>query len=239
MKILIESSILESLDNKIDLNKIKCINDAVKKELKNNSYDERWGELRSINRKLDFYIEHGTFMSDIEENDEILNSFLNDLNYKIGNYKRGENVTNNFPELKKEKINVFKAIGDGILFRGVSYEDYLRIKKQNHIDSDMRGAITPNEGINLAQNPATSQYYLPHGKEGVILAIKPTNLDLYMLSDDYIRVFHPIPYQNIIKASKVFKKENKFGSILSDNPKRYLDKIYTQLKEYGINFNNC
>ena len=101
-----------------------------------------------------------------------------------------------------QNIRVFKASGDKTLFRGVSVEDWNRIKSQGYIDSDMRGAIISTEGINLAQTPSTAQYYLPHNDKGVILAINPQGLDLYMLSDEYIRIFEPIPIKNRQSSSQ-------------------------------------
>jgi hypothetical protein len=157
---------------------------------------------------------------------------VGDLDYSHP-YVKGE-LANQFLNLNKINFKVYKAIGDTILFRGVSVEDWVRIQKQGYIDTDMRSAISQYEGINLAQNLKTSIYYLPHNKKGVILAISPKGLDTYMLSDEYVRVFEPIPIENIIRVSEVFTK-NQIGTLLSNNLLTSLGNIELKLNEINPN----
>jgi hypothetical protein len=131
---------------------------------------------------------------------------------------------------------VYRATGNKTLFRGVSLKDWDRIKNQGFIDSDMRSAIFETEGINLGQTPNEASYYLPHNEEGVILAVSPKNLDLYMLDDEYIRVFEPIPIKNIIKVSSVFLK-SKIGSILTTNTEGKINDMINRLKTINVDVN--
>lgn len=222
-------------------NRIKCIEKSLETELKkyasSNDYDDRWFELRQEHRKLENYLKYGAFSVYIDENNKWLNNFTMGLNYSENNtYKRGEDVSSEFPDLKREGIDTFKAYGDKILFRGVSVDDWKRIQSQGYIDSDMRGAIVESEGINLAQTPSTAQYYLPHNDEGVILAVNPQGLNLYILTDEYIRVFEPIPLKNIVKVSNIITK-NDMGSMLSTNSDQILKNIEDDLNKLDFTTN--
>jgi len=86
----------------------------------------------------------------------------------------------------------------GYLFRGVSVEDFERIVHSGYIDTDMRGAISNEEGINLASNAGTAFNYLPSG-EGVVMAIMVSDKSsLFMIgADDYVRTLSPIPISDI------------------------------------------
>ena len=233
-KIIYESLNEKDKSNKFDI-KLRCIQKQLKDELNEynvgENYDDRWFEIRQELRRVNGYFEDGYFSANKEEYSMMMTNFLKNLNYGNENtYKRGEVVkflsTSN-------RLPVYRAIGDEILFRAVSLEDWNRIKNQGYIDSDMRGAILETEGINLAQTPDTATYYLPHNSEGVILAISPKNLDLYMLSDEYIRIFEPIPIENIIKISDIMIT-SKVGSILIKNTEKKINDLINRLKNIDV-----
>ena len=100
----------------------------------------------------------------------------------------------------------------------------------------MRGAILETEGINLGQTPKTASYYLPSNNDGVILAISPKGLDLYMLDDEYIRVFEPIPIKNVIKVSSIITK-NKIGGIVTKNTQKKTNEMINRLKNINVEIN--
>jgi len=227
--------------------RIKCIADTLEAEL--NSYgnsenwDDRWFEIKQVHRKFTSYLKYGAFSVNNDDNDVWLNNFVQGLNSSENNtYRKGDDVTNEFPDLGRDQIystqniRVFRASGDKTLFRGVSVDDWNRIKSQGYIDSDMRGAIISTEGINLAQTPSTAQYYLPHSDQGVILAVNPQGLDLYMLTDEYIRVFEPIPVGNIIKVSDVVTKTD-MGGMLSTNNGELLKRYENELNKLNVPIN--
>lgn len=226
-------SYLKNENNNNINKKIDCIYNSIVNEL--NSYndsnlDDRWVDLRQEKRKIDAYYKDGYFLSTREEINEYVKPFLANLNYSDKNTYKKENVVRKI----NGNINVYKAIGDKILFRAVSLTDWERIKKQGYIDSDMRGAIIDTEGINLAQIPNTAIYYLPHNNKGVILAIEPKELDLYMLSDEYIRVFEPIDIKNVIRVSDVFIK-NSEGGLLSFDTDLKINQIIDRLTKLDLN----
>ena len=102
-----------------------------------------------------------------------------------------------------------------VLYRAVTKEDYERILATGQIDSDMRGAITPDEGINLTPKTATAAYYLSRGETGVILAIDTTGLDLnFIQSDSYVRSFNPISADKIVGRSDFIHKDSETGDYL-------------------------
>jgi len=228
--------------NNID-NKLKCIQQTLEKvisDYNNENYDDKWYELKQEQRRIRGYFEDGYFLSDKDDVKNQMTIFLKDLNYSDSyTYKMGEKV-GELPTTgswdKDSKIPIYRAIGDKILFRGVSLKDWERIKKQGFIDSDMRGAILETEGINLGQTPSTARNYLPNSSEGVILAISPKDLDLYMLQDEYIRVFEPIPLKNVIKISEVFIT-NKVGGILSKDTEKKTNEMISRLNNLDININ--
>lgn len=224
-----------TFNNKYDA-KIRCIYSILQKEEKkhyklSDGKDGLWVDIRPELREIDYYFKHGYFVADGEEIKDRMNEFLRGLDYSDWySYERGESVGT----LPNSSLVVYRAIGDKTLFRGVSLLDWHRIKKQGFIDSDMRGAIFETEGINLGQIPRTARYYLPHNDKGVILAISPKNLDLYVLRDEYIRVFEPIPIKNVIKVSEVFIKD-EIGSIISTDIEKNINKMIDRLKKININ----
>ena len=131
---------------------------------------------------------------------------LNDLNKpfmkEVGNefFPRQSNVKKG-KKIKEDKDlgNVFEVDASGYLFRGVSRADFNRVRSTGIIDTDLRGAISEKEGINLASDARTAFNYLPEGVEGVVMAIKvDKDMDLFMIgADDYVRSAKPIPYQNV------------------------------------------
>jgi hypothetical protein len=242
-ELLIEYIDENQLPNEFDI-KLKCIQSILKQEIEkyqnNENYDDIWFEIRNELRRIDGYFEDGYFLANKYDEENDLNEFLEGINYSNNyTYKKGEQVrkleTSN-SDFKNSDLPVYKAIGDKTLFRGVSLKDWNRIKNQGIIDSDMRGAILETEGINLGQTPKTASYYLPHNNDGVILAISPKGLDLYMLDDEYIRVFEPIPIKNVIKVSSIISK-NKIGSIVTKNTQKKINDMINRLKNINVEIN--
>lgn len=238
----ISSTLREHLEQANNLDsKISCIQAALKQELgKYNNEDDRWFEVRSELRYIDGYFENGHFHIHKGDTETLMNDFTEGLDFSNSHtYVKGEQVRilpNGESSFPQSKVPVFRATGDKVLFRGVSVSDWERIQSQGFIDSDMRDAILPTEGINLGQTPSTARYYLPHNDKGVMLAISPKNLDLYMLNDEYIRIFEPIPIENVLKVSDVVFKD-KIGGILSMNTEQKLNDMLNRLREAGIEIN--
>jgi hypothetical protein len=207
--------------------------DAGKQEV----FSERYDRLRAWLGKLKDFLEDGYFRTNYWNEVNRLEALAKE---KIGvdvdknTYKRGDFVR----KIGQSKdIKVYKAQGNDILFRAVSLKDWLRINFQQKIDSDMRGAISEEEGINLAQSFKTALYYLPHGSEGVIMAIDPKGLDLYMLDvDSYIRSFRPILLKNVIWVSPVIRVGSS-GDIVSSNVEEDFNKMLIELKKLGFKHN--
>lgn len=233
----------QEVENKLNI-KLKCIKTTLKQELdkyNNENLDDRWIDIRQELRRIEGYFEDGYFFANRDDEESQMDVFLKNLNYSNNHtYKKGEQVgmlpTSN-RGFNNSEIPFYRAIGNKTLFRGVSLEDWERIKKQGYIDSDKRGAILETEGINLGQTPQTGLYYLPHNNKGVIMAISPKNLDLYMLSDEYIRVFDPIPIGNVITVSDVFIK-NEMGGTLTTNTEKKINDMIDRLKTIDI-YVNC
>jgi hypothetical protein len=226
-------------NNQFD-SKLKCIQSILKKEEKINrelNYEDNlWIEIRSELREIDFYFEHGYFSQNRNDYDEQMSKFLKGLDYSEGYpYVMGKEMGHLSYNGKKGNT-VYRAIGNKILFRGVSLKDWERIKKQGFIDSDMRKSIYNTEGINLGQNPSTAEYYLPPNDSGIILAVSPKNLDLYMLNDEYVRVFYPIPIKNVIKVSDIFIK-NSLGTTMTTNTDKKIKEIIDRVEKLGIGIN--
>jgi Large polyvalent protein associated domain 23 len=113
-------------------------------------------------------------------------------------WKRGAKVRDD------ERVgDVYAVTGSGVLFRGISREDYDRIIDQGFMDTDGRAAIVPgNEGMNLTPSTGTAFAYFTPDTESVIVAIDTEGLPLNMIGgDDYIRSFEPIPADKIIAVS--------------------------------------
>lgn len=237
----IRQHLFESDTNENALERVNCIKMQLEREFDkyyraSNGQDGTWIDIRQQIRKIDRYLKTGHFMMQGEEEDEKMEEFLSGLDYSDSHtYKKGEKM--GFIPNTSSKIPIYRAEGsDKTLFRGVSLRDWERIKSQGFIDSDMRDAIVETEGINLAQRPNTAKYYLPHNSKGVIIAISPKNLDLYILEDEYIRVFEPIPIKNVIKVSDVFMKDD-MGATLTTNTEKNVRQIIDNMKELGIEIN--
>ena len=212
--------------------KMVCVEKIVKNEFlnykidTNKDYDDKWFDLRSIHRIIEHFLKTGYFRLTREEHEQLLNDFLQGLNYSNSNIYRKGDLAKETPTGLKIYYAEKKVGDDVLLFRGVGLNDFNRIKSQGYIDTDMRGAISQYEGTNLAQNPNTAEYYLPHNDYGVIMAINPSGLDLFIMADEYIRVFEPIPFENVVKVSEPILKD-EHGSILSTTNmnKRYYEII--------------
>ena len=160
---------------------------------------------------------------------------LNDLNKpfmkEVGNefYPRKDTVKRG-KKIKEDKDlgGIFEVDASGYLFRGVSRADFNRVRRTGIIDTDLRGAISEKEGINLAPNASTAFNYLPEGVEGVVMAIKvDKDMDLFMIgADDYVRSARSIPYQNV----KVITSPSIEGRYLEIK-----DNEVFKLKSYSVN----
>lgn len=214
--------------------KLKRIHKKIKKLLNaydRNNLDDVWVKLRSYDRYIDAYWEDGYFVSKTWD----LTYFLKGLDYsETHTYTKDKRVG----YLPNTNVPYYKARGNKVLFRGVSVADWKRIQANAYIDSDGRKAVVSGEGINLAQVPKTAMYYLPHDDAGVILAIDPSGLDLYMLNDEYIRVFHAIPIKNVIKVSDVIVK-NKNGDVLDMNTEGIVSDIIDDLGVFVKKFSGA
>lgn len=230
--------IKEDINNTESKETAKCLYKAIEAERElyvgDKPLDNRFHELDKLYYELKSFIEDGNFSHNREEVKKMWEDFTEGLNYSnTETYQRGEEVTHLFKELEAEKIKVWKAIGDKVLFRGVSLDDWKRINSRGKIDSDMRGSISKYEGINLGQTISTADYYLPSGKDGVILAIDPKGLNLYRLRDDYVRSFEPIPLKNVIKISDIITK-NGHGATVNKSVESKIEEIRDKLKKLGI-----
>ena len=165
------------------LSKYQEIRDTVKKleAYKDNKYPA-FDEIRKIINKLD----------------DLNKPFLREVGSKFFSYKgtvsKGDKIREN-----EDMGGIYNTEVSGYLFRGVSLRDYNRIKELGYIDTDMRGVISKDEGINLASSAGTSFNYLPDNEEGVVMAIKvsdPNNL-FQIGADDYVRASKPIPFTDV------------------------------------------
>jgi hypothetical protein len=124
-----------------------------------------------------------------------------DANLAAMTWQRGQ-AERTHPDLGEVYPATPKEGSTGVVFRGVSVDDYNRIMQSGAIDSDMRGAISPNEGINFTPDIRTARNYLPQGQPGVIMAVDTSGLPMHMIqADSYLRSFSPIPSDRIRATS--------------------------------------
>lgn len=215
---------VQSLKDKINnLRKQEGDSDRVEKMM------EDFFNMRDIERQLKTLSEQGALNMTVEETDR----FLDDIKSGLGKtkYIRGKIIGKN-----NELGDLFAAEGDGVLYRSVTLDDWGRIQKQGFVDSDKRGAISEQEGTNLAIDPRTSLYYLPHNQKGVIIAIDPKGVDLFMIkNDDYLRTNSIIPISNVVKVSEVIGAGDISGNYLPSKGNRQLSEAYHKAKSDGTN----
>jgi hypothetical protein len=173
------------------------------------------------------------FGSNAIKYEEIKNDFA-DIDSKIDNpdakYKKGKQIG------EESFGKMYEADGDGILYRGVSKEDYDRIQKQGFIDTDLRGAISEKEGINMGKSPTTSANYLPNAKGGYIIAIDPKGLKLFTIdADNYIRTYDNIPVKNIVKVSEFIGKDQMGRLYKQSKFNESISEAYHEAKKDGSN----
>ena len=158
-----------------------------------------------------------------ELNKPFMKEVGNEFYPRKGTVKKGKKIKED-----KDLGGVFEVDASGYLFRGVSRADFNRVRSTGVIDTDLRGAISEKEGINLAPNASTAFNYLPEGVEGVVMAIKvDKDMDLFMIgADDYVRSAKPIPYQNV----KVITTPSIEGRYLEIK-----DNAVFKLRDYSIN----
>lgn len=169
----------EKISKDFDI-RLKCLQAALEQEIdryNNENLDDRWSDIRQELRRINNYFKDGYFLANKADVEKQMFDFLKNLDYSNQySYKKGTKIRL-LPNTNSD-VPVYKAIGDKVLFRGVSLEDWNRIKNQGYIYSDMRGAILETEGINLGQIPSTALYYLPANKEGVIVTKTLENFDV-------------------------------------------------------------
>jgi len=143
-------------------------------------------------KKVEFLrnVEKGRIRIDEKQRKDVIEQ----LSALGGDVRRGELIRED-----ADLGDVYEVEVDGMLFRGVSIEDFNRIKESGFIDTDLRGAISEREGINLAQRPGTAFYYLPMDGPGVVMAIDVSDKSgLFAIgADRYVRSSKPIPTSDI------------------------------------------
>lgn len=115
---------------------------------------------------------------------------------------------------------MYKAVptGPAIVYRGVTSQDWERMQKQGFLDSDRRGAISMDEGMNLATTASTSAYYIPEGEEGVVLAIDASKSNLFKIeADEYLRTYDKIPLDRVLKHSGIIGNHPDAGGYYYPN----------------------
>jgi predicted transport protein len=194
----------ESVDQRIE--RLRGEVERLGEDLTNETY-EQYAAVKDQLRAAEFEKKYNARRMTLAERDEILKPLesLNAEAPEYGRWTKGDKLPGG------SKVGgIFKPAGDtsGVLFRGVTLEDWKRIQQQGFIDTDGRGAISPgDEQINLAKHASTSVEYIPSGGEGVVLAIDPKGLDIFMIgADDYPRARNRIPLENVKAVSEVFKK---------------------------------
>lgn len=134
-----------------------------------------------------------------------------------GSYRKTDEVIGTLPNGWKQ----YAYEVDGPLYRGVTLEDYERIKEQGFIDTDMRGAISEHEGMNFATNRDTALEYIPRGEQGVVLAIDPSDQQFWGIDhDDYPRSNEDIPIGSVSDVSMVMDKVAEEQSLEESRIKR-------------------
>ena len=206
---------------------------ALKNELTDKSTEKEIDEffvLRDATEKIGKISDFGSSPIKYQEIRDEFSDVDDNLENAESKYKKG-----------KEKGGIsagktYEAEGDGILYRSVSKEDYERIQKQGYIDTDGRGAIAVDEGINMGKKPETSANYIPNNKGGYILAIDPKGLDLFIIdADNYIRTNDNIPLENIVKVSSFIGKDEMGGMYKQSKFNQSISEAYHKAKQDGSN----
>lgn len=90
------------------------------------------------------------------------------------------------------------------LYRTVSQQDWYRAQDQGFLDSDQRGAISLNEGMNLSPSIKASKTYAPKDDYGIVLKIEPDAAKWHGYKfDQYIRTWDRIPIDKISEVEKL------------------------------------
>jgi len=217
--------VASSLD--VEIERLKSAIDDLRKNYQEGDY-EKYDSLRRKLRLLEFRKRNqGYSPITLKDRDEVLKD-LHSLNDNIPTHYR-ENIIGEMEDTgrrhrkTKDIIGYTKELGPkyrvditgGVLYRGVTLEDWHRILDQGYLDTDGRGAIVPeDEQINLSPYPETAAEYIPSGHIGVVLAIDVDGLDLFMIDpDDYIRAAGRIPLKNIVSVSKPIGKDDGYGGM--------------------------
>ena len=181
---------------------------------------DEFGKWYVVKHFIERFIQDGAAGMSRADINELMREFSAGMN--IGEYRRGAKIGESSSLRGK-----FEAIGDFTLFRSVTMENYEDIQRRGYITTDCRGCIVPDEeGINLSDSPTTAFGYIPPGQPGVVLAIDPTGLELFMIgADHYIRTAVGIHKDYIIKVSDPVMRyaSGRFGAYDSDR----VNDLYT------------
>ncbi len=150
-------------------------------------------------------------LQDLRGNDDVKveSQYFKGVFREIPPYKRGEKIGES-----QEMGPMYKAVPNRstILFRGVTRDDWDRMQDQGYLDTDMRGAISRDEGMNMTHSTGTAAYYLPDGDEGVVLAIETKDANVFKIEpDEYLRTHDKIPIEKVVKVSRVLGKHPDAG----------------------------
>jgi len=220
-------SLSESLKKSFDQQKAKI------EALGNASTDkdlESYTNLKSASRQIDRVAKYGSFPIGYDTIRDEFSDVDKQIEKPEAKYKNGKQIG------KEDFGKTYEVEGSGLLYRGVSKADYERINKQGFIDTDMRGAISRREGMNLAKDPATSASYLPNNAGGYVIAINPKGLNLFGTdADNYIRTRDVVPIENIVKVSEYIAKDDMGSFFMDSKLNESISNAYYKAKEDGSN----
>ncbi len=149
-----------------------------------------------------------------------------------GTYEKGKEKIGMAGELEMRAYKI-----DGPLYRGVTLEDYKRIVKQGYIDTDMRGAISEHEGMNMATHRDTAVEYIPNDDKGVVMAFDVSKIKVWGIrADDYPRTSDRIPISAIIAVSGVMDKKgekDKYDDKMAKNRAAFSLELLEHAKKKG------
>ncbi len=164
-------------------------------------YDKAAQELR----QAEFHARNGAPMAKAGERE----AALAPLKRLQGDWRKGEVIKAQHPTFGA----TYKPVGSGALFRSVTVDNWKDIQAKGVMTTDGRSCISPGcEGLNFGSDPETAAGYIPLGGQGVVLAIKPDGLNLFMSkTDDYIRTTDPVPVSSVIAVSGVLGRDKEIG----------------------------
>lgn len=164
-------------------------------------YDKAAQELRAA----EFHARNGAPRATMQERE----AALAPLKKLQGDWRKGEVIKAQHPTFGA----TYKPVGSGALFRSVTVDNWKDIQAKGVMTTDGRSCISPGcEGLNFGSDPETAAGYIPLGGQGVVLAIKPDGLNLFMSkTDDYIRTTDSVPVSSVIAVSGVLGRDKEVG----------------------------